>query len=48
MLTVENFSNTQVEFLRDKNSVENVDVLDLSLDDVFKDYVRGQQAKENV
>ncbi|HUB27356.1 MAG TPA: ABC transporter ATP-binding protein [Tepidisphaeraceae bacterium] len=48
MLTVENFSRTQVEFLRDKNSVENVDVLDLSLDDVFKDYVRGQQAKETL
>jgi ABC-2 type transport system ATP-binding protein len=48
MLTVENFSLAQVEFLRDKNSVENVDVLDLSLDDVFKDYVRGQQARETV
>lgn len=48
MLTLENFSRPQVEFLKEKNSIESLDVLDLSLDDVFKDYVRGQLAQEGV
>jgi ABC-2 type transport system ATP-binding protein len=48
MLTVENFSRPQVEFLREKNSIESVEVQDLSLDDVFKDYVKGRLAREAV
>jgi ABC-2 type transport system ATP-binding protein len=48
MLTLENFSGEQVQYLREKNGIENVEVMDLSLDDVFKDYLRGRRAKETV
>jgi ABC-2 type transport system ATP-binding protein len=44
-MTVENFEQEQVEFVRSHNRVSHLDVQDLSLDDVFKDFVRGQ--KEN-
>ena len=40
-ITVKSFSPDQVEFVRSKNLVTSVDVVDLSLDDVFRDYVRG-------
>jgi ABC-2 type transport system ATP-binding protein len=43
LITVGDFSSEQVEFIRNRNHVSNVDVQDLSLDDVFKDVVRGQQ-----
>ena len=46
LITVGDFSSEQVEFVRSKNHVSNVDVQDLSLDDVFKDVVRGQQKEE--
>ncbi len=41
-ITVKDFSNEQVEFVRGKNQVSQVDVQDLSLDDVFRDYVGGK------
>jgi ABC-2 type transport system ATP-binding protein len=41
-LTVQNFLPEQVEFIRSRNKVSHVDVLDLSLDDVFKDFLRGK------
>jgi ABC-2 type transport system ATP-binding protein len=47
-LTLSNFSTGQLEFLREKNELEQLDVMDMSLDDVFKDYVRGLREKEPV
>jgi ABC-2 type transport system ATP-binding protein len=40
-LTLSDFQESQLEFLRGKNRIEHLDVMDMSLDDVFKDYVRG-------
>jgi ABC-2 type transport system ATP-binding protein len=48
MLTLSDFSPGQLEFLRGENAIERLDVLDMSLDDVFKDYVRGLRKKEAV
>jgi ABC-2 type transport system ATP-binding protein len=42
-VTVKDFSPDQVEFIRSKNDVQQVDVVDLTLDDVFRDYVRATQ-----
>jgi ABC-2 type transport system ATP-binding protein len=42
-LTVQDFAPQQVEFIRSRNRVLQVDVLDVSLDDVFKDVIRGKQ-----
>ena len=41
-VTVKNFSTDQVEFIRGKNGVTQVDVQDLTLDEVFRDDVRGE------
>lgn len=43
LITVENFSPDQIEFVRSRNRISHVDVIDLSLDDVFKDFVRGEK-----
>jgi len=43
-LTVRNFSRATVESLRARNLITNVEVFDLSLEEIFKDYVRGAQA----
>jgi ABC-2 type transport system ATP-binding protein len=40
-ITVEKFSRDQVEFIRSHNRVLQIEVLDVSLDDVFKDIIRG-------
>jgi len=40
-VTVKDFSAEQVEFIRGKNQVTQVDVQDLTLDEVFRDYVRS-------
>jgi ABC-2 type transport system ATP-binding protein len=42
-LTVEKFSADQVEFVRSHNRVSQIEVLDISLDDVFKDVIRGKK-----
>jgi ABC-2 type transport system ATP-binding protein len=42
-ITVENFKQEQIEFVRAKNRISHLDVQDMSLDDVFKDFVRGQK-----
>lgn len=41
-MTVENFDAAQVEFVRAKNRVSRLDVQDLNLDELFKDFVKGQ------
>ncbi|HEX3357271.1 MAG TPA: ABC transporter ATP-binding protein [Tepidisphaeraceae bacterium] len=43
MITVENFRQEQIEFVRSRNRISHLDVQDMSLDDVFKDFVRGQK-----
>jgi ABC-2 type transport system ATP-binding protein len=43
VITVNDFNSQQVEFVRSKNRVSHLDVEDMSLDDVFKDVVRGKQ-----
>lgn len=40
-VTVSDFSDASVGFVRDRNQVAGVDVVDLTLDDVFRDYVRA-------
>ncbi len=42
-VTVADFSADKVEFIRAKNNVAQVDVVDVTLDDVFRDYVRATQ-----
>jgi ABC-2 type transport system ATP-binding protein len=41
-VTVKEFSIDHVEFIRGKNQVTEVDVQDLTLDEVFRDYVRDE------
>ena len=43
-LTVRGYSPATVEFLQNKYPVESVEVTDLGLEDVFKDYIKGQRA----
>ncbi len=40
-VTVKDFSGEQVEFMRGQNRITNLDVQDLTLDEVFRDYVRA-------
>lgn len=44
LLTVRNFSPATITYLQNTYPVENVEVLDLGLEDVFKDYVKGRRA----
>jgi ABC-2 type transport system ATP-binding protein len=43
LLTVGDFSEDILPRLQGENSVHNIEVLDLSLEDVFKDYVKGRK-----
>jgi ABC-2 type transport system ATP-binding protein len=42
VMTLENFDRSHLKFVRARNRVSHVDVQDLSLDDLFKDFVRGR------
>ena len=42
LMTLDNFAPASIEFVRSHNRISHLDVEDLSLDDVFKDVVRGQ------
>jgi ABC-2 type transport system ATP-binding protein len=44
LLTVRDFSADTVERLRATNTLEQVEVTDVGLEDIFKDYVRGWRA----
>ena len=44
LLTVRGFSPATIEYLQTTYLVENIEVTDLGLEDVFKDYVRGRRA----
>lgn len=41
LLTVEDFSDETVPQLREANALESVEVIELGLEEIFKDYVRG-------
>lgn len=43
ILTVDKYSPDQVEFIRSHNRVSQIEVMDVSLDDVFKDVIRGKK-----
>jgi ABC-2 type transport system ATP-binding protein len=45
-VTVSDFSPDQVEFIRSKNRVQRVDVMNVTLDEAFRDYVRGEQSPD--
>jgi hypothetical protein len=42
-ITVQDFAPEQLDFLRSHNRVSQLDVVDVSLDDVFKDLIRGKK-----
>ena len=44
LLTVSDFSGLTVKALQDAPEIRGFDVTDLSLDDIFQDYVRGARA----
>lgn len=44
LLTVRDFEPAHAERLRARNGIEHLDVQDLTLDEVFKDVVRGRQS----
>ena len=44
LVTVKDFKDSTAEQIRGTNGVENVEVIDLSLEDIFKDYIRGRRA----
>jgi ABC-2 type transport system ATP-binding protein len=43
LLTVRDFGPDRLEFLRARNRIAHLDVQDVTLEDVFKDVVRGRQ-----
>ena len=45
LLTVRGFSPATLEYLRGTYPVENIEVHDLGLEDVFKDYIRGRRVQ---
>jgi len=44
LLTVRDFADEKVQRLRAENTVENVEVIDLNLEEIFKDLIRGRRA----
>jgi len=44
LLTVGDFTPEKVQRLRDQNAVDHVEVIDVGLEDVFKDFVKGRRA----
>ena len=45
LVTVNDFAPDKVERLRDQDAVEHVEVIDLGLEDLFKDFIKGQRAQ---
>jgi ABC-2 type transport system ATP-binding protein len=43
LITVAGFKPEHVDFVRSRNRISHLEVQDMSLDEVFKDYVRGQK-----
>jgi ABC-2 type transport system ATP-binding protein len=44
LVTVGDFSSEKVEQIRAENAVDHVDVIDIGLEDLFKDYIKGERA----
>lgn len=45
LVTVREFSQDTIEWIRGRNQLENIEVIDLSLEDIFKDFIRGQRSE---
>jgi ABC-2 type transport system ATP-binding protein len=45
LITVRDFSTDTVEQIRARNRVASVEVIDLALEDIFKDYIRGRRER---
>jgi ABC-2 type transport system ATP-binding protein len=45
LVTVGEFSQDTIERIRGGNQLKNIEVLDLSLEDIFKDFIRGQRSQ---
>ena len=43
-MTVGNFSAEKVRQIRAENGVDHVEVIDLGLEDLFKDFIKGERA----
>lgn len=44
LMTVRGFSSDTLDYLRSKYPVKNVEVIELGLEDIFKDFIRGRRA----
>lgn len=44
LVTVGDFSSKKVEQIRAENAVDHVEVIDIGLEDLFKDFIRGERA----
>lgn len=44
LVTVGDFSPEKVEQIRAENAVDHIDVIDIGLEDLFKDYIKGERA----
>jgi len=43
LITIKDFTSDTVDRLRSANPLQNVEVIDLGLEDIFKDYIRGAE-----
>ncbi|UCD27840.1 MAG: ABC transporter ATP-binding protein [Planctomycetota bacterium] len=43
LITVKDFTSNTVERLRSANPLQNIEVIDLGLEEIFKDYIRGAE-----
>jgi len=44
LVTVSDFGNEMVQRIRAQEGIDHVEVIDLGLEDLFKDYIRGRRA----
>lgn len=47
-LTVRDFDEKLIEQIRSENPVDQIDVVDLSLDELFRDFIRGDDPSDNL
>jgi ABC-2 type transport system ATP-binding protein len=44
LITIRDFSANLLEGLRSRHAIEHIEVIDLALEDIFKDYIRGRRS----